>query len=100
MDSIVLASRSLRRREILDKLDIPYVVFEIDIDEKINNVRKIRSSVIQVSKNKAEAAAGHFRSGLVTGIDTVVYFNRKVFGKPENRGSAFQYLKMLYFHVQ
>jgi septum formation protein len=95
MDSIILASRSPRRREILERLNIPYIIFDIDIDEKINNVRKLRSSVMEVSAKKVGAAAGHFSQGLITGVDTVVYFNRMVFGKPENSESAFKYLKMM-----
>ena len=95
MDNIVLASRSPRRREILERLNIPYIAFDIDIDEKITDVRNIKSSVIEVSKKKVAAAAGYFSKGLVAGVDTVVYFNRKVLGKPGNTGSAYEYLKML-----
>ena len=95
MDSIVLASRSPRRREILERLNIPFIAFNIDVDEKSTNIRNIKSSVMEVSKRKAAAAAGHFSKGLVAGVDTIVYFNRKVLGKPKNTGSAFKYLKML-----
>ncbi|HEB31731.1 MAG TPA: septum formation protein Maf [Spirochaetes bacterium] len=95
MDSIVLASRSPRRKEILERLNIPYIAFDIDIDEKLTNVRNIKSSVMEVSKKKAAAGACHFSKGLVVGVDTVVYFNRKVLGKPENTGSAYKYIKML-----
>ena len=95
MDSIVLASRSPRRREILERLNIPFIAFDIDVDEKLTNVRNIKSSVIEVSKKKVAAAAGHFSKGLVAGIDTIVYFNRKVLGKPKNTDFAFNYLKML-----
>lgn len=95
MDSIVLASRSPRRREILERLNIPYIAFDIDIDEKLTSVRNIKSSVMGVSRKKAAAAAVHFSKGLVAGVDTIVYFNRKVLGKPENPGSAYKYLKML-----
>jgi septum formation protein len=95
MDSIILASRSSRRKEILNRLNIPFVVFDIDVVERIKDVRRLKSSVIEVSKNKAEAAAVHFSRGLVTGVDTVVYFNRRVLGKPEDLESAYRYLKML-----
>lgn len=95
MDTIVLASRSPRRREILDRIRIPYIVFGVDIDEKIKSVNRIKSSVISISNEKVNSAAGYFSNGLVAGVDTVVYFNRKVLGKPVNIDQAYKYLRML-----
>ncbi len=95
MDTIVLASRSPRRREILNRLHIPYIVFGVDVDEKIKSVRRVKSSVISISNEKVNTAAGYFSNGLVIGIDTVVYFNRKVLGKPVDIDQAHKFLRML-----
>jgi septum formation protein len=97
MDTLVLASRSPQRREILRTLNIPYIVFAVSVDEGIpcENNRRVIPAVINLSKKKVRAAAGHFSNGLVLGIDTVVYFQRTVLGKPGNEDEARKYLTML-----
>jgi septum formation protein len=100
MDSIILASHSPRRREILEKVRIPYIPFGVQVEETIRVRRSgrspnVRSSVIGNAGRKAGAAKEHFSNGLVLGVDTVVFFNGRVLGKPADRGEAFRFLKML-----
>jgi len=95
MDSIILASRSPRRREILNRIKIPFIVYEVDVDERIKSLRHIRPSIIEISKRKTEKAAQAFTRGIVVGVDTIVFFNKKVIGKPRNRDEAFYYMRLL-----
>ena len=95
MDSIILASNSPRRRDILTNLNIPFIVFGVKVEERIKNKRNIKCSVIDNAKRKAKAACEHFSSGLVLGADTVVFFNGRVLGKPGNRDEAYRFLRML-----
>jgi len=97
MDRIILASTSPRRRQILDQLRIPFLVFTEEMDENrfSSQRRRIRSLVMLISRNKAQAAATHFSNGLVLGADTVVSFNRKVLGQPGSADDARKYLRML-----
>lgn len=97
MDSIVLASRSPRRREILQNLNIPFIVFPANTNERelLGNVRSLRSLVIRISKSKVQKAAAHFSNGLIVGVDTMVYFNHKLLGQPKSAEEARTYLKML-----
>jgi len=95
MDCIVLASQSPRRREILDRLAIPYLVYSSNVEEEIVKKRSIRFSVIDISRKKVDAATVSFSNGLVLGIDTIVYFHRKVLCKPKNKDEAYKFLKML-----
>ena len=97
MDSLVLASKSPRRREILQNLNIPYIVFFVDLDEEklYQDRRSIRSLVIHISKLKVKGASAYFSNGLIIGADTIVYFNRKILGQPKNVDQALKYLKML-----
>jgi septum formation protein len=100
MDSIILASHSPRRREILEKVRIPYLLFGVQVDETIRKIRNIRSpnvrsSVIENAGRKAAAAMEHFSNGLVLGVDTVVFFNGRILGKPADRQEAFRFLRML-----
>ena len=83
MDQLILASKSPRRREILEKINIPYFVYEADIDENVDDKGDdFESFVIDVSKRKVDAVAPHFSSGLVLGVDTVVVFRNRILGKP------------------
>ncbi len=104
MDSLILASKSPRRRDILNKLNIPYIVYEVEIDESIGlgasarsvvSLRYARSLVIEISKRKVADASHHFSNGIVVGIDTVVCFKKRVLRKPENSGQAYEYMKLL-----
>jgi septum formation protein len=67
------------------------------VDEKrlFEEVHRVRSLVMLISKRKARAAANHFSNGLVLGADTVVFFNRRVLGQPRNANEACRYLRML-----
>jgi septum formation protein len=95
MDSLVLASKSPRRREILKQLGLPFIVCSIDIDEEKGYRRTVRSSVMNLSRKKVDAAAVQFEEGLIVGVDTVVHFNGRVLGKPESGTEARLFLKML-----
>jgi len=97
MDTLILASKSPRRREILKILNIPYIVFSTNNEEKIKeeNTRYIRSLIIAISKKKVWDVARYFSNGLILGVDTAVCFNRRVLEKPENAQQALKFLKML-----
>jgi len=95
MDTIVLASKSPRRKEILTQLGIPFVQYSIDVTEDPGGRRYIRSAVINISRKKVDAAAGAFSGGIVLGVDTVVYFNGTVLGKPGTPAEARRFMKIL-----
>jgi septum formation protein len=95
MDRLVLASKSPRRREILERLGIPFIQWGMSIDETAHSGRTVRSSVMQLARKKAEAAFGCFSKGLIVGVDTVVHFNGRVLGKPVDESQAAAFLRML-----
>ncbi|UCB44304.1 MAG: septum formation protein Maf [Spirochaetota bacterium] len=95
MDPLVLASTSPRRREILERLGFPYIVYGVKIDEKVYTKRSVRSVVIELAKRKVAAVASHFSNGLIVGVDTVVCFQNRILGKPEDKEEARKFLKIL-----
>jgi septum formation protein len=95
MDSLILASKSPRRREILQKLGIPFISCRVRINESEHYRKSVRSSVMNVSRKKAVAAAELFSRGLILGVDTVVWFNGKILGKPKDANEAYQFIRML-----
>lgn len=95
MDQLILASKSPRRREILEKIRIPYMLYGARIDETYDQKKGIRAFVIGVSKCKVDAVIPEFSNGLVLGVDTVVFFNNRILGKPKDRGEAKRFLQLL-----
>jgi len=76
-------------------MGIPFIVSAVEIDETVHYRKSVRLSVINVASQKAEEAASAFSNGLVLGVDTVVSFNGRVLGKPENAEQARSFLHML-----
>ncbi len=96
MDTIILASKSPRRREILSILEIPFIVFEPQIEEIVDsNSRKVVSLVTSNSRRKAISVAEYFTNGLILGVDTVVVVLNRIIGKPSDEEEARKFLHML-----
>ncbi len=88
---ITLASKSPRRREILERFfpDIRIVPSEVE-----DRLGKRRVDPVKVALLKAEDV--HSRvGGTVIAADTVVRIDRVTLGKPSNREEAVKFLKLL-----
>ena len=97
MDSLILASRSPRRRKILKELEIPFIISqpEMHVERPVKGNRCIRQQVIRNSREKALNVSKQFTNGLILGVDTVVLIGSRVFEKPYGEDEARKYLKML-----
>ena len=85
--NIILASQSPRRRELMEKLNIPFTVRVADIDEAPDPTLSIREDLMRISRLKAEAIE-HGEDDLVIAADTMVVLDGKQLGKPKNRAEA------------
>ena len=101
MDNIILASKSLVRKKILEENGISCVVEPANIDEdliKESLLNKGESPQI-ISKNLAELKANKIsnkKNGkLVLGADSIIDFNGNIISKPSNREEALAILKKL-----
>ena len=84
---LVLASRSPRRREILDALGVEYDVVEPDVEE----IREGRPEeiVLENARRKARAGlAGEESGSVVLGADTEVVLDGAVLGQPADANRA------------
>jgi septum formation protein len=91
---IVLASASPRRRLLLAKLGLKFVVAPSNVKE----VAELKGMPIEelVQRNalmKARAIAGKEQGALIIGCDTDIYFKGKVIGKPKNAEDAKRILR-------
>ena len=101
MDSIILASKSVVRKKILEENGINCIVEPANVDEdlvKESLLNKGESPQI-ISKNLAELKANKIsnkKNGkLVLGADSIIDYNGNIISKPSNREEALAILKKL-----
>lgn len=89
--SLVLASRSPRRRQLLEMLGIPIVVVHADVQE-IPLPRETPSAYARrLARDKARAVPG----ALVLGADTIVVLDDEILEKPGDPVHALEMLRRL-----
>lgn len=93
--SIVLASASPRRRELLKGLGLNVEVYPSAIDELWAGGFAPVDMVEQLSLNKALSVVKHVHQGLVIGSDTIVVLDKEILGKPKTKEEAFSMLSEL-----
>ena len=95
MTRIILASKSPRRRELMELLHIPFEVIVSDIDEQIDYTNDLVKEIEKLSFQKAQAVFKDHSDALVIGSDTIVKIGNDVLGKPKNIEDAKAMLKEL-----
>jgi septum formation protein len=95
--SIILASNSPRRKELLAGLGIDYEVRTLpDIDESFPAHLQGGEIPLYISKEKADAYKPMLKPGeLIITADTIVWLNGEVLGKPRDREDAISMLHKL-----
>jgi septum formation protein len=86
--SVVLASGSPQRREILEKLGVEFEVVVPGVDELTGGDPEVE--VVENARRKARAVAGEGR--IVIACDTDVALDGKALGKPADEDEARDYL--------
>ena len=94
---LILASGSPRRREIMEKLHIPFEVIVSEADETIPEEMPIESVSEYLSAVKADAVYKlHHEDGvIIVGADTIVVYDGIIYGKPRDEEDAYRMLKTL-----
>ena len=86
---IVLASRSPRRRQLLDQIRIPYRVVDVDVPEVPEPGESAEDFVQRVAQDKARAGAALAGEGMpVLAADTTVVVDGEILGKPGSDEAA------------
>jgi len=92
---LVLASRSPRRRDILQQAGIPFVVRPMEVDETPLPGEPARDYVVRIAREKANAAAHPVDGDIVLAADTTVTIHGEILGKPLDAADARRMLQML-----
>ncbi|HAE41591.1 MAG TPA: septum formation protein Maf [Clostridiales bacterium] len=96
MDKLLLASKSPRRIEILQKYLDDLITEAPSVDETVFTKLKPEELVMAIALKKAVSVIqnGQYEDTIILAADTVVYSDR-IIGKPKDRNEAFMILKNL-----
>lgn len=92
---IYLASTSPRRKRILKASGIAFKIVAPDYEENGPAHFSPSRTVKEHALGKARSVVGKISDGIVIGCDTIVYFRKKIIGKPKNLKDAFRILGAL-----
>lgn len=93
---MILASKSPRRIEILKNFNVNFNNINPFFNEnEVKKALKVEKYVMTLSEKKAEEVAKKYPNELILACDTVVYYKRKILGKPKDGKQAFEMLSQL-----
>jgi septum formation protein len=93
--TIILASNSPRRKELLRQIGLDFRVDPADVDESVLPGESPEGYAVRVALDKARAAAARAGTGIVVAADTIVVLDEEILGKPADPGDAERMLKLL-----
>lgn len=93
--SVVLASASPRRRELLRLIGIEHSVVPSNLDETMRAGEEPEGHALRLAVEKAGAVASAHADAVVIGADTVVVLDGKVLGKPSSLEDSREILRQL-----
>jgi len=98
--TLVLASQSPRRKELLGNTGIAFKTFSVQVSEFLNENLNLDDAIMAIARQKAEAIVEPIKSLnlkdiLILASDTLVILNGKVLGKPIDEGQAYDFLRRL-----
>ena len=96
--ALYLASTSVYRKALLEKLTPNFSTAKPDVDETALPGETPEQLVSRLAVLKAQAVANHLTEGLVIGSDQVAVFNGQILGKPHTAENAYKQLKSFSGH--
>jgi septum formation protein len=92
---LILGSSSIYRRELLQRLQIPFEVFSPEIDETPLADEVPEDTALRLAGAKARAVAATYPDALTIGADQVAVLEGIQLGKPLNRINATRQLQFI-----
>ena len=93
--TLILASSSPRRQELLRQAGIAFQVHAAHINEDQMAGEDAREYAMRLAREKAQAVAAHYPQSYVLGADTIVVVEGEVLGKPQDHADAARMLRKL-----
>jgi len=94
-EKLILASKSPRRKELLEQIGLSIKIIPSDIDEKRVRLKEPEEFVRELSFLKAESIAGLYPDSWILGADTIVVVQDRILGKPQSENDAVRMLSSL-----
>ena len=88
MKEIILASASIRRKELLEKITKKFKIIPSNIDEIYPPNLDLFSVPLYISNMKALDIYKDHPDSIVIGCDTAIVFNNTLIGKPKSKDNA------------
>lgn len=95
MKSIILASSSPRRKELLEKIGLKFQTVSVDYVENLNYRINPLELARELSAGKARAAAVNHPESIIIAADTFVALDDDLLGKPHTEAEATRMLSQI-----
>lgn len=95
MNKIILASQSPRRKELLEREGIDFIIDASSIEETLDNNLPILERLKALAIAKGEMIANKYPQDIVISADTIVYHQGCIIGKAKDKDEAKEILKKL-----
>ena len=92
---LILASSSIHRKALLERLELPFSCHPPNIDESIRNAEAACSLVERLAQAKALTVAKEYPDALVIGSDEIAAVNGQILTKPEGYEGAVRQLRVM-----
>ncbi|HHT63071.1 MAG: Maf family protein [Bacillota bacterium] len=93
--TIILASASPRRLELMRQIGIDPVVLTGEIEENWNGEVNGKELAMDLARRKAQACANKIKDGIIISADTIVQIENRILGKPQDAEQAVAMLSAL-----
>lgn len=93
--TLILASSSIYRRELLQRLQIPFNTVSPHVDETVLDGEKPQETALRLSQEKAKKVGIEYPHALIIGCDQVATLNGEQLDKPLNHNNATKQLRAM-----
>ncbi|MBW2653676.1 MAG: septum formation inhibitor Maf [Deltaproteobacteria bacterium] len=94
-EKLILASKSPRRKKLLEQIGIKIEIFPSNINEEAILIKNPEEHVKELSFLKAQNTALSHPEAWVLGADTIVVVQNQILGKPQSKTDAIAMLNKL-----
>ena len=92
---IILGSHSPRRKELLEKTGLKFIVRPSDVEEDFKNFNNIEEAAKAMANLKAKSFNDLKSNEILICADTLVSVGKKILGKPKSEKEAEEMLRLL-----
>ena len=91
----ILASKSPRRKDLLNQIGFKFSVVDSQFKEYKNNNVPPEALAETLAREKALSVAKIYPDNIIIGADTIVTIENKILGKPKDENESFEMLNLI-----